>query len=78
MILETLLGEGFRFPEGRILMSLQALKENKYGADHSQSLYMESPESLLGSATKFSCAVGADAPVVAGCVSPLEDALGAR
>ena len=27
MMLETLLGDGFRFPEGGILMSLQALKE---------------------------------------------------
>ena len=37
----------------------------------------KSPESLLGSTTQLSCPVGADSPVVAGCVSPLEDALGA-
>ena len=77
MILETLLGEGFRFPEGRILMSLQALKEKSMGTTTGKAC-VELPESLLGSATKFSCSVCADAPVVAGCVGPLEDALGAR
>ena len=68
-----MLGAGFLFPDGSILMSLQALKQRNHDAKD----LSRPPERLLRSAAQLAGAIAANAPVVAGGVRPLQDALGA-
>ena len=81
MMLETLLGDGFRFLEGKILVSLHALMPERKDEEHATDKYWVSSclnVSWGPPVTQPSRAIGADAPVIACWVSPLQDTLGAR